>query len=398
MLQKSIFNWIVFFIFYSFHISVNAQLAPPQQAIGFNKFELAKQYLGNASGGDGSGRYRNVTVRMARKALADARDAGVRFLRVSATGFAPAAPGQPGDLDLWVKDPAAHWAQMDMMFDDLDAAGLELVPSFVWNITQFPAMNGETVRHLVTDPKSSAYQMTERYVREFIQRYKGRKTILFYELTNELNLGADLDTVGRCTRESAPANMAPLCKPKGNYTTDEMIGFTKRLAAVVRQADGSRQISSGFSVPRAAAEHLRARPEWVTGTADFSPDSVEQYQRNLADIHSSVDIISVHLYPGQGNARFGDTNPKGTALLEQTQKAAVKAGKPLFVGEFGDSERLDARPDSYTVRMIDRIAELKVPYSAVWAWEFYQRTPYQDRKSTRLNSSHIQKSRMPSSA
>jgi Cellulase (glycosyl hydrolase family 5) len=348
-------------------------------SVGLNKFELTKQYIGTASGGDGSERYRNVTVPMARKALADAKDAGVRFMRVSASGFAPAAPGQPGDLDLWVKDASAYWTRMDAMFDDLDAAGLQMVPAFIWNVTQFPAMNNETVRDLVTNPKSAAYLMAERYVGEFIQRYKGRKTILFYELTNELNLGADLDTVGRCSRDSAPPAAAPLCKAKGNYSTDEMIAFTKRLAAVVRQADGSRQISSGFSVPRAAAEHLRARPEWVNGTADFTPDTVEQYQRHLAEIHAAVDIISVHLYPDAGNARFGDANPKGTGLLEQTQKAATKAGKPLFVGEFGDSSRLDAKPDSYTVRMLDKLVELKVAYSAVWAWQFYQRTPYLTR-------------------
>jgi Cellulase (glycosyl hydrolase family 5) len=347
--------------------------------IGFNKFELTTQYTGKASGGDGSLRYRNVTSAMARKALADAHELGVRFVRISATGFAPAAYGRSSDLDLWTKDPISYWQYLDVMFDDLDAAGLQVVPTFIWNVSQFPAMNNETVRDLVTNSKSASYQMAERYVREFIQRYKGRKTILFYELTNELNLGADLDTVGRCSRDTAPPAAAPLCKPKGNYTTDEMIAFTKRLAAVVRQADGSRQISSGFSVPRPAAEHLRARPEWVNGTADFTPDSVEQYQRNLADIHSAVDIISVHLYPGLGNSRFGDSNPKSVSLLEHTQKAAIKAGKPLFVGEFGDSERLDARPDSYTVRMLDKLVELKVPYSAIWAWQFYQRNPYQTR-------------------
>jgi Cellulase (glycosyl hydrolase family 5) len=351
-------------------------------SVGLNKFELTKQYLGTASGGDGSERYRNVTVPMARKALADANDAGVRFMRVAASGFAPAVPGQPGDLDLWVKDASAYWTRLDSMFDDLDAAGLQMVPSFIWNVTQFPAMNNETVRDLVTNPTSAAYLMAERYVREFIQRYKGRKTILFYELTNELNLGADLDTVRRCSRDTAPPAAAPLCKAKGNFSTDEMISFTKRLAAVVRQADGSRQISSGFSVPRAAAEHLRARPEWVYGTADFSPDTVEQYQRNLMDIHSAVDIISVHLYPVAGNARFGESNVKSTSLLEQSQKLAIKAGKPLFVGEFGDSERLDASPDSYTVRMLNKLVELKVPYSAVWAWQFYQRSPYQTRDNT----------------
>ena len=373
------FNAIVTAVLF---VLMAANIAIAQGAVlGFNKFELATQYTGRASGGDGSERYQKATIAMARKSLADAREAGVRLFRISATGYAPSVAGQRGDLDLWVKEPPRYWAQMDLMFVDLDAAGVQIVPSFIWNAAQFPAMNGETVRELISDAKSPSYQMAERYVTEFVERYKARKTVLFYELTNELNLLVDLDMAGRCNRQSAPANMAALCKVKGNFTTDEMIGFTRRLAAAIRTADGSRQISSGFSVPRAAAEHLRARPEWINGTADFTPDSLAQFQRNIADTHAAVDIVSVHLYPTPSDARFGSIDPTSTSLLQHAYEAALKSGKPLFVGEFGDSVRSDARPDAYMVRMIDRIVELKVPYSAVWAWEFYLHTPYQTRET-----------------
>ncbi len=50
-----------------------------RRGIGLNKFDLFLQYLGHASGGDGSAAYRVVTREMARKAIADAKNLGVGF-------------------------------------------------------------------------------------------------------------------------------------------------------------------------------------------------------------------------------------------------------------------------------------------------------------------------------
>ena len=355
--------------------SAHSAGSSPTSSVGLNKFDLTNQYTGRASGGDGSPAYRKVTQAMGRKAIADARDANVAYLRVAAPGFAPSAFQRPGDLDLWVKAPAAYWQLIDNLMDDLEAASMQAVFTFIWNPAQFPAMAGETVHDLLTNPTSRSAQLAERYVREFVLRYKDRKTILFYELTNELNLGADLDLVGRCRREQ----VLPLCEPKGNYTTEEMTGFTRHLAERIRSLDPSRPISSGFTVPRPAAEHLRARPEWVTGKADFTLDTPAQLEKNLADIHAGLDMISVHLYPNESNRRFGATDLRGTGLLDVVWQAANKIGKPLFVGEFGDVDSMEGEANTYTVRMLDRIAELKVPYSALWVWEFYQKTPYTTR-------------------
>lgn len=346
-------------------------------SIGVNKFDLARQYIGTASGGDGSDRYRVVTRAMARKALADARDAGVVFVRASATGFGPIAPGRAGDLDRWVSDPPAYWRQIDEMFDDLDANGLRLVPTFIWNRTQFPSMTGETVRDLVADPDSRAYKLALRYVTEFVARYRNRETVLFYELTNELNLAVDLDNVARCATERTDGqSRAEFCRPVGNFTTEQMIGFTRRLGAAIGALDPGRPVSSGFSAPRPNAERLRAHPEWAGTRPPGGPDSLDDFVKNLSDIHEGLAIVSVHLYPGVFNARFGSRDTHGTELLDVAARATAKLGKPLFVGEFGEQDRLDGRADSFSVRILDRIVELGVPYSAVWVWEFYQRAPY----------------------
>ncbi|MBU0620481.1 MAG: hypothetical protein KJ795_01405 [Gammaproteobacteria bacterium] len=58
---------------------------------------------------------------------------------------------------------------------------------------------------------------------------------------------------------------------------------------------------------------------------------------------------------------------------------ADKAGKPLFVGEFGDPNPTKADERSHTLRMMNKIVELGVPYSAVWVWEYYPNKTYATR-------------------
>jgi hypothetical protein len=156
-----------------------------------------------------------------------------------------------------------------------------------------------------------------------------------------------------------------------------MIAYVRRFAALIRGLDSTRPISSGFSVPRASAEHLRARPEWTVRKTDWTPDSREQFAKNLKDVHAAVDIISIHLYGGKSNWRFGSTD--AVDLLIEAKRVADAAGKPLFVGEFGDPNPGVADNRSYAVRMMNKIVELQIPYSAIWVWEFYQNKTYDTR-------------------
>ena len=74
--------------------------APINASIGLNKVDLLIQYLGTASGGDGSAEYRRVTRAMGKKAIIDAHNIGLKYLRVAVAGYAPITYGQRGDLDL----------------------------------------------------------------------------------------------------------------------------------------------------------------------------------------------------------------------------------------------------------------------------------------------------------
>jgi hypothetical protein len=323
-----------------------------QPSVGLNKFDLFMQYIGT---GDSS--YLKVTRAMARKAIVDAKNIGVSYMRISATGYVPASINARGDLDLWLSNPAEYWNRYDTMMNDLNANGVKIVPVFVWNWTQFPCMAGETPAQLITNSGSKSYKLLANYIADFISHYGNNPTTYFYELTCELNLYADL---------------------KGNFSTDQMIAFTKGLAAFIKTLDSNHLISSGFSMPRPAAEHLRNQPDWSAKGADWTTDSYKEFQKNIADIHDGIDIVSVHFYNDGDQERFGIYGTDNAGLLNLVKQITDSLGKILYVGEYGDVSPYITKDSKalFSQSVLNKIVELNIPLSSPWVWEFYQSNTY----------------------
>ncbi|MGO8976258.1 MAG: Ig-like domain-containing protein [Steroidobacteraceae bacterium] len=304
---------------------------------------------------------------MAKKAIADARDAGLAFLRVAVTGFFPVNFGdQQKDLALWQTNPAQFWAAMDEMFDDLDKSGMRLVPTFVWNITQFPALGNDTVTTFIRNPQSQSRQLLARFIGDFITRYRSRNTIIFYELTNEMNLEADLDLSAKCKNAAGTACVF------SSFTTSDMIAFSRELVVQFKSLSPGRPITSGYAIPRRSAAHLARHPQFATGGPDWTIDSPLEFGQYLLRVHEPFDIISVHIYPDKENSRFGHLQGHEYELVGDAAAVARDAGKPLFVGEFGDSFKVTP----FTAGLLDQLVDNHVDYAAVWVWEFYQSAIY----------------------
>jgi hypothetical protein len=350
-------------------------------SIGVNKYDLVLQYFGTASGGDGGPAFRRVTQAMAQKAIMDAKHSGIRYFRISATGYAPSGFGLRGDLDLWRSDRTAYWQVVDRMMDDLARNGIQVIPSFVWNLRQLPAMTRETVRDLVTDPGSLSYRMLDEYVSEYAVRYRTHPALLFYEIGNELNLSADLDLVKRCIA----AYGRPACEVQGNFSTDEMIAFTRRIAQRIRAFDTSRPISSGHSFPRSSAQHLRRAPEFSAGGPDWTKDSLEDLSAYLEATHAGLEVMSVHIYEGEPLPGF--LAPDAVGLVPLSARLARALGKTLFIGEIGGPSTDSAGAGAFLDRALSALGSQPVPYAALWVWQFYQTSTYRsfDHQNTYFN-------------
>ena len=341
--------------------------------IGANKFDLLLQYLPSSEpspqAGDGSHYIRRA---MAKKAISDAHDAGFAFLRVAVTGFFPVIiDDHKNDLALWQNNPTKFWAATDEMFDDLDRAGIRLVPTLAWNFTQFPALGRDKLTTFLQDPKSRSRQLLAQFIRDFISRYRQRQTILFYELTNELNLSADVEIGEKCKQQK------PTTCVWSNFTTNDLLEFSTSTAPLIKSLDASRPLSSGFAIPRPAAMHLMRRPQFSTSGPDWTADDREEFQGYILAIHKPFDVVSVHLYPTKENVRFGKPDGQQYELVSEAAAAARSEGKPIFVGEFGDV----AGRTPFMTYTVDKIVNERVDFAAIWVWEFYQTSTYQTRNT-----------------
>ena len=339
--------------------------------LGANSFDLTLEYLSphTPTGVEPQmlPSYRYIRRAMAKKAIADAADVGFKFLRVGVTGFRPTElNGSLNDLQPWLQNPAAFWAALDEMFDDLDRAHLQIVPNLGWNLAQFPAIERETVGDLVRNPNSRSRNLLTRFITEFVTRYKNRRTILFYELTNEMNLFADIDVhQHRCGTVQENSCVW------SNFTTSDMNQFARDLVTLIKSIDPTRPISSGYSIPRPRSWHLMQHPQFAPGPPARNLDTVEQFEDYLRLIHQPFDIVSIHLYPGaqQGALSVDDQ-------IAAASRVAKAARKPLFVGEFGD---VGATP--FMANVLNEFIRNGVDYAAVWGWELYQTSTYETRNT-----------------
>ena len=281
-------------------------------------------------------------------------------------------------LRLWQSDPETYWRRADRMFDDLDAAGLRIVPTLLWNVAQFPALTAETTADLIREPESASRRLAVRYVRDFVTRYRSRKTILFYELSNEFNLDADLDKHQRCLDQK---HAAALCVSIGNFTEDDLDAFSRDMVAVIHCLDPGRLVSSGYGAPQPWAYHMSLQPEW-THRKGFTLDSHEEFVNNLTTIHRAFDIVSAHVYPQTYANRFGRAPDSQALLIADAAQIAHANHKKFFLGEFGDSG-----PTPFMQRVKALFDEGDVDYAAVWIWEFYQKSTFEtkDADASRLS-------------
>ena len=99
----------------------------------------------------------------------------------------------------------------------------------------------------------------------------------------------------------------------------------------------------------------------------WTKDSPEQFAEMLAgDNPDPVDTISVHIYADAADR------------LAEAVQAARKAGKPLFVGEFGvHGEGPETKRQFES--LLRRIEEPEVPLAALWVFDYAGQTEWSVR-------------------
>lgn len=321
----------------------------PLRRVGVNKFDLFLRFL---EGGE--------SKVQAVQAMEEGAKQGFSIVRFCGVGF------YPSHMRNWSNEKV-YWGAFDELIQTAKRLDIRLIPVIYWNLYLFPDMANECVQDMLTNPDSRSRQYLWLYSYQLVSRYKNEPTILFWELTNEMNLGADLEFMfpyGRSQLNPVHEGTAFMRLRRDNFTTEQMIPFLKEWARFVRRMDPNHLIGSGFSAPRPAAQHLRK----AQGKGDWTEDSKQEMETYLRDTHPDpIDLISIHFYRKHDNLRFGNEDEDSAQVLEVFKRAADRIGKPLYIGETGDD--YSQRPDAPFLRnVLQRCRMLQIPLVLVWNW------------------------------
>lgn len=314
----------------------------PFAEISFNKFDLLWHLYDEAAAGrtlDGA----NPLVQAQDKALRDIHEMGFRTIRIFALPWGPGGPAAYADPD----KRRVLYAAMDKTLELCDAYDIRLVWSLgagAFTDTRLVPGKGwvygeEQERELIANPESRGRRLLYQYLDETVARYRGRRAILMWEISNEVTLSADIGDENR------------VYNGQRMPTLKDVAGFFDDVARRVKAADPLRLVSSGGSRMREHQWHLYRRQGWVLDTFE---DQFRCFE--LLYARSAVDVIDIHSYPNH-KPGYGIAGPDGgEALLDHRGYMAIAArlGKPLMIGELGlqaapktDRKVWDAAPDYF---------------------------------------------------
>ncbi len=321
----------------------------PYRAIGINYFSAFSRTLDNPKDTG----YRQGFDELAKR--------GIPFIRFMACAF------WPRDWKLYREDKEAYFRLLDDVVKAADEKGIGLVPSLFWYMACIPDLVDESCGQW-GNPDSKTIAFMRTYTAEVVQRYKDSPAIWAWELGNEYSLAADLPNAADHRPPVHPTLGTRTARSAADDMTHDMIAAACReFAKEVRMYDKLRPITTGHSLPRASAHHQRIEKSWTA-------DTKEEFQANLIDVTPDpMDLVSVHVYPFDEKSRFGREKTSYEEVLSLCMQSAAKAGKALFVGEFGASDNeKDAGPEDArrnNAEMIAAIEKTRVPLAALWVFD-----------------------------
>ncbi|HSV99425.1 MAG TPA: ADP-ribosylglycohydrolase family protein [Sedimentisphaerales bacterium] len=270
---------------------------------------------------------------------------GIPFVRFMCTGYWPA------EMKLYRQDKERYFKLLDDVVRSAQKHGVGLIPSLFWYMPMVPDLVGEPCDQW-GNPQSKTHEFMRTYVKEVVTRYVDSPAVWGWEFGNEYNLDADLPNAKDHLPALVPNLGTPQARSDRDILTHDMIRTAFReFAKEVRKHDPTRMICTGNSIPRPSAWHQMREGTWTR-------DSSGQFAEMLAgDNPDPTDTISVHIYADAADR------------LGEAVEAAAKAGKPLFVGEFGepgDGPQTKKRFES----LLRRIEDLHVPLAALWVFDF----------------------------
>jgi hypothetical protein len=348
----------------------------PFAEISFNKYDLFWQLYDQLAEGkrlDSA----NALVQAQDKALRNLHELGFKTIRIFALPWGPAGPES-------YANPQKRnnlYAALDKTLDLCEGHDIRVVWSLSagsFTDTKLESGKGwvygeEQERELISKPDSRGRKLLYQYIDQTVARYRDRKAVLMWEISNEITLQAD---IGDSHRVYNGERMPSL---------NEVARFFDDVARRIKTADPLRLVNSGGSNMRESQWHLYQGQGWKT-------DSFEEQFKcfQLLYANSAVDVIDIHSYPDNkpGYAIMGEDGKRMWLDNKGYAAMAKRLGKPLMIGELGlhaiartDKATWDETPnyfESYddlkdskpwVLKTLNDVIDAGIPLSYWWCYQ-----------------------------
>lgn len=288
------------------------------------------------------------------------KENNIPYLRFTAGAY------WPSQWSLYLNNKEEYFKRLDRFVKSAEDEGIGLIPSLFWTYHTIPDIVKEPVNQW-GNSNSKTIEFMKTYIEEVVTRYSSSPAIWAWEFGNEYNLHIDLPGL-----DHLPPTWESLGCPSFRTAADKLSSADLTIAInefsnTIRKFDASRMITSGNSIPRESAYHLKMDQSWEY-------DTMNQYNISLDNQNPDVlDSYSIHLYPKEDSNRFADSPDASIKdIIRVSMEYSVKKKKPLFIGEFGAPLTLGAEEQSIFMEIMEGIEMYKVPLSCVWVFDLPQ--------------------------
>ncbi len=331
----------------------------PFAEISFNKFDLFWQLWGELAAGRALDAG-NEKLGKQEEALRELHEMGFRTIRIFALPwgnweFAPVF------ADPLLRERIFYGA-MDRTLALCDKYQLKVVYSLACGgFTDRALVDGQWVngeehtRELIANPDSRSRKRLYAYLDEVVKRYKDRKTILMWEIHNELTNAADI-------LPSADPAKDKIYEGQRMPTLAELARFYDDVARRIKSIDPLRLVNNGGS-------HLREQQWNLYKGNGWKRDTYAEQAQALALLYadSAVDVIDIHYYPNDRPGYIISADTGGDRVQDAAAYFAMAKGlmKPLMVGEFAPLPIARTNTEVWT-RTPSYFESFQDPAAATW--------------------------------
>jgi len=298
----------------------------PFAEISFNKFDLFWQLYYLLKDGKGETQEYADMVASQDRALAELGEMGFRSIRIFAAPWG-----------IWEFRPIFNDAQkresifyraMDMALDLCDKNGIKVNYSLGASTFTDTVRVGdewqrgeEHERELVANPESRCRQELYRYIDEVVTHYKNRKTILMWEISNEVTLNADM-----------MPGPEKICQGQRMPNLADVARFFDDVAKRIKANDPLRLVNSGGSCMRGCQWNMYTKDAWLVDTIEEQNKAID-----LLYAGSAVDVLDIHYYTNNHDICTCGDGQEIPMNLATYMESASRIERPLMIGEVGGS-------------------------------------------------------------